>query len=43
MAFILTENNDLEITVSKNNDMEPVINGQPLFIWRNNGPKINGR
>ena len=30
--IILTENNDWEMTVSKNNDIEPVINGQPLLI-----------
>ena len=29
--------------VSKNDDLEPVINGQPLFSWRNNGPDNNGR
>ena len=39
----LTENNDWEITVLKNNDLETFINGQPLFIWRNNGPDNNGR
>ena len=40
--IILTEKNDWEMMVSKNNDIEPVINGQPLLIWRNNGPNSNG-
>ena len=39
----LTENNNWEITVSKNNDLETIIIGQPLFIWRKNGPDTTGR
>ena len=35
----LMENNNWEITVSKNNDQKPVINGQPLFSLRNNIPE----
>ena len=37
------ENNDWEMTVLENNDIEPVINGQTLFILRKNGPDNNGR
>ena len=39
----LTENNDWEMTVPKNNNRKPVINGQPLFSLRNNVPKGSGR
>ena len=38
----LMEINDWEITVSKTNDQKTVINGQPLFSLRNNGPKNSG-
>ena len=38
----LMEINNQEITVSKNNILEPVINGQPLFTLRNNFPEITG-
>ena len=36
------ETNDWEITVSKSNDQKPVINCQPLFSLRNNGPESSG-
>ena len=39
----LTENNDWEMTVPKNNSRKPVINGQPLFSLRNNVPEGSGR
>ena len=39
----LTENNDWEMTVPKNNNRKPVINGQPLFSLRNNVPEGSGR
>ena len=38
----LTGNNDWEIMVSETIDRKPVIDGQPLFSLRNNGPKISG-
>ena len=34
----LMEINDWEITVSETNDQKPVINGRPLFSFRNNDP-----
>ena len=40
---ILTENIDWEIKKSNNNKLKAVINGQPLFSLRNNGPDNNGR
>ena len=38
---IITENNDWEMTMSKNNALKVVINGQPLFSFRNNVGKNN--
>ena len=38
----LMENNNWEITVLKNNNPKPVINGRPLSSLRNNGPKSSG-
>ena len=32
----LKENNDWEITVWKNNNLKPIINGQPIFSLRSN-------
>ena len=32
----LTENNDSEITMTKNTDRQSVINGKPLFNFSNN-------
>ena len=29
--FMLTKNNDWEITMSKNNELKAIINGQPLI------------
>ena len=40
--IILMENNDWDITLSKNNKLQAVINGQPLFNLKNNGPKKTG-
>ena len=34
---------DKDIMVSKNNDLEPVIDGQLLFSLRNNVPENTGR
>ena len=39
--IIITENNDWEMTISKNNDLKVVIIGWPLFFW-NNTPEITG-
>ena len=40
MAFILTENNDWEITESKNNNMEPVINDNHYLFEEITVPKL---
>ena len=40
--YILSENNSCEITMLKNNKLKAVINGQPLFSLRNNGPEKIG-
>ena len=37
------ENNDGEITMLKPNNQKAIINGQPLFNFRNNGPEDTGR
>ena len=41
--ILLTKNNNWEITMSKNNNQKAIINWQPLFNFRNNGPQKTGR
>ena len=41
--IILTENDNLEMTVSENSRLKVVINGRSLLSFRNNGDEKTGR
>ena len=42
ISLMRAVNQNVGVTKSKNNELKAVINGQPLFSWRNNGPNNNG-